>query len=201
MQQEVKSAVAMGVLEAIRTRRTIGRVKQDPVDRGVIESLLEAANWAPSHFNTQPWRFIVMTGKGREQLGEGYAQVAAADREGISETDMQEVREKEMVKAMRAPVVIAAICSPSDDPRALMAEELAAAQAAVQNMLLAAHAHGLGAIWRSGAPMYHPRMHETLALREREELVGLVYIGYPDMTPPEPKRGSVASKTVWVEEV
>lgn len=199
MQQEVKSAVAMGVLEAIRTRRTIGRVKQDPVDRGVIESLLEAANWAPSHFNTQPWRFIVMTGRGREQLGEGYAQVAAADREGICEADMQEVREKEMVKAMRAPVVIAAICSPSDDPRALMAEELAAAQAAVQNMLLAAHAHGLGAIWRSGAPMYHPRMHEALALRDREELVGLVYIGYPDMTPPEPKRGSVAEKTEWLE--
>lgn len=196
----IGKAATMSVMEAIRTRRSIGRVKPDPVDKAVIEQLLEAAAWAPSHHNTQPWKFIVMTGEGRNRLGEGYANVAAALEPGLEGEQLEERRRKERTKAFRAPVVIAAVCSPSDDPRAVPAEELAAAQAAVQNLLLAAHAHGLGAIWRSGEPMFHPRMKETFGLRADEDIVGFIYLGYPDMTPTEPRRVPAAEKTVWLAE-
>lgn len=188
----------MNVEEAIRTRRTIGRVKKEPVDRALIERLLDAATWAPSHHNTQPWSFIVMTGEGRARLGEGYARVSAAAVPGLSGQPLEDRLAKERTKAYRSPVIIAAVCSPSDDPRAVLAEELAAAQAAVQNLLLAAHANGLGAIWRSGDPMYHPLMKETFGLTGEQQFVGFIYIGYPDMTAPDPQRIPAAAKTVWL---
>ncbi|MBD2872704.1 nitroreductase family protein [Paenibacillus arenilitoris] len=189
----------MNVEEAIRTRRSIGRVKQDPIERSAIERLLEAAAWAPSHHNTQPWTFIVMTGEGRAKLGEGYARVAAASMPELSGEELEARLAKERQKAYRAPVVIAAACSPSGDPCAVLAEELAAAHAAVQNLLLAAHASGLGAIWRSGDPMYHPLMQEAFGLSGEQRLVGFIYVGVPDMAAPEPKRVPPAAKTVWVE--
>jgi nitroreductase len=189
----------MNVEDAIRTRRSIGRVKPDPVNRDVIERLIEAASWAPSHYNTQPWTFIVMTGDGRAKLGEGYARVAAASLPDLGGQELEERLAKERLKAFRAPVVIAAVCAPSGDPRAVPAEELAASHAAVQNLLLAAHANGLGAIWRSGEPMYHPLMKETFGLNAEQELVGLIYIGKPDMQAPPARRGPAAAKTVWLE--
>jgi len=183
------------MIEAIKSRRTIGRVKQDPVAKETIETLLEAAKWAPSHHNTQPWRFIVMTGQGRQKLGEGYAKVTAAEN---GELDAERLQ-REIKKAFRSPVVIAAICSPGDDPRAIKAEEMAAAHAAVQNLLLMASTLGLGAIWRSGAPMYHPVMKEHFALREDEELVGFIYLGYPDMEPPAIGRKDIEQFTTWLD--
>lgn len=184
------------LLTVLRERRTIGRVKRDEVvPRELIEQLLEAATWAPSHHNTQPWRFIVMTGEGRNLLGTGYANVYTAN---TGDTNVEN-REKEAKKAFRAPVVIAAICSPSDDPRAVLQEELAATHAAVQNMLLAAHALGLGAIWRSGAPMYHATMHQHFKLRQDEQLVGFIYIGYPELTPQPPNRRKLEEVTQWID--
>lgn len=191
----VSIAQGEAVLKALTERRTVGRVKKDEVPKAVLEQLIEAAGWAPSHYNTQPWKFIVMTGEGRNLLGEGYAKVYTAS---TGDTDAEKL-DKEAKKAFRAPVVIAAVCSPSDDPRAIIEEELAAAHAAVQNMLLAAHALGLGAIWRSGAPMYHQAMHEHFQLSDKEQLVGLVYIGYPELVPAAPSRRTVDESAVWVE--
>ncbi|MDQ0115008.1 nitroreductase family protein [Paenibacillus harenae] len=190
----------MQLEEAIQGRRSIGRVKNDPVPREAIEKLLDAAVWAPNHFNTQPWKFIVMTGEGRSALGNGYAKVAAAQLPELSGEELEERLAKERTKAYRSPVVIAAVCSPSEDPRAVLAEELAAAHCAVQNLLLAAHANGLGAVWRSGDPMYHPAMKEAFDLSEAERLVGLIFIGYPDMTAPAAKRTPASEKTVWLEQ-
>lgn len=190
----------MNIEEAIRTRRTIGRVKKDPVERELLEKIIEAATWAPSHHNTQPWKFIVMTGDGRAKLGEGYARVALASLETGIGNALEDRLAKERAKAYRSPVVIAAVCSPSEDPRATLVEEVAATHAAVQNLLLAAHANGLGAIWRSGDPMYHPLMKDSFGLDAEEQLVGLIYLGYPDMTPPDVKRTPAADKTVWLED-
>ncbi|WP_042167223.1 nitroreductase family protein [Paenibacillus gorillae] len=189
----------MNLEEAIRTRRSIGRLKKDPVDRALIEKILEAATWAPSHFNTQPWKFIVMTGDGRSKLGEGYARVALASLDTGIGAALEERLEKERAKAYRSPVVIAAVCSPSDDPRATLAEEIAASHAAVQNLLLSAHANGLAGVWRSGDQMYHPLMKDTFGLDAEEQLIGLIYLGYADMTPPDGKRTPASEKTVWID--
>jgi nitroreductase len=188
----------MNVIEAIRTRRSIGRVKMDPVDREIVEQLLDAAAWAPNHYMTEPWKFIVMTGDGRQVLGDAYADIAAEQAAGRSEDQLGELRAKSAAKAFRAPVVIAVAVSPAGEGKLPVIEEVAAVHCAVQNLLLAAHELGLGAIWRSGEPMYHPRMLEAFSLPATDQMAGLVYIGYPDMEQPVVNRTPSAAKTVWI---
>jgi nitroreductase len=198
MDEEKK--ISMDLWEAICNRRSIGRVKQDPVDRRQIEILLEAAAWAPSHHATEPWRFFVMTGEGRAVLGQSYADIAAEASQGLNPEQQETIRGKQASKAFRAPVVIAIAVSPSASPHVNRMEEFAAVHSAAQNMLLAAHALGLGAIWRSGEPIYHPRMKQAFGLAESEELVGLIYVGYPDMPQPNGKREPFSTKTVWISD-
>lgn len=191
----------MELFEAIRGRRSIGKFSSEPVPREQIERILEAANWAPSHHATEPWRFTVLTGEGRRLLGKAYADIAAEEAVRTGQSDnLAEFRSKQEAKAYRAPVVIAVAVSPSPDPHVSLSEEFAAAHAAVQNLLLAAHALSLGAIWRSGAPMVHPRMKSAFGLAGAEELVALVYLGVPDREAPAGRRRSVADKTRWVED-
>lgn len=194
----------MDLHEAIRTRRSIGKVKEDEVPKALIEDILEAAIWAPNHFRTEPWRFYVMRGAGRDVLGNAYADIAlekALRSEGadLTDTDRTEIVEKEKRKAKRAPVIIAVSAHKTELSPAPLTEELAATHAAVQNMLLTIHAHGLAAIWRSGDPTYHPKMHEAFKLQDGEQLVGFVYIGYPDREAPEGRRTPFQEKTVWLD--
>ncbi|MCC3375090.1 nitroreductase family protein [Cohnella sp. REN36] len=189
----------MDIFEAIKGRRSIGKVKSDPVPRELVEQIIEAAVWAPNHFHTEPWKFVVMTGEGRRTLGRAYADIAAEGWAADMPADERADRiAREEAKAFRSPVVVAAISAPTGEPRAILAEERAAAHAAVQNLLLAAHALGLGAVWRTGEPAYHPKMQAAFGLEGQEEVVGLVYLGYPDMTPAPAKRVPGTEKTVWL---
>ncbi|MBP1156346.1 MULTISPECIES: nitroreductase [unclassified Paenibacillus] len=189
---------SMRLEEAIQGRRSVGRVKQDPISREQIEEVLEAGNWAPSHHGTEPWRFFVMTGKGRQVLADAYADIVSDKAPQLTKEDLEGLRAKQAAKAFRAPVVIAVVVSPTDAKGVIQIEEFAAVHAAVQNMLLTVHALGLGAIWRSGEPMYHARMKQAFKLTDKEEMVGLLYMGIPDMPQPEGKRRPAADKTVWM---
>ncbi len=189
----------MELMEAIRGRRSVGKVRADAVDQAKIEQLLEAAVWAPNHRRTEPWKFFVMTGDGRRRLGRVMAEIA---REPMGErlTDEERMQlEKEAGKPLRAPVVIAVAAAPSDAPKVIEDEEYFAAAAAVQNMLLAAHALGLGAIWRTGGSVYHPKMNRLFGLGERDRVIGFVYVGYPEGLPPEGRRVPFPEKTVWID--
>lgn len=191
----------MELKEAIRNRRSIGKVKQDPVDKALIEEILEAGTWAPNHCHTEPWRFWVMTGEGRGLLGKGYAEVAVSEADpALTEEELAVLIGAQMKKAFRAPVVIAVAVTPSAQGIVPEIEEYAAAHAAVHNMLLTAHALGLGSIWRTGAPTYHPKMKEVFGLGAKEDLVGFVYLGYPDMATSKAVRTPFEQKTLWVNE-
>jgi nitroreductase len=191
----------MDVIEAIRNRRSIGKMKPDPVGKEKIEQLLDAAVWAPNHKRTEPWRFFVMTGEGRRVLGKAYADIA---RTGLADPYSEAsafLLKKQEEKAYRAPVIIGVAASPSEDPSVIRAEELAAVHASVQNILLTAEAIGLAAIWRTGEPAYHPLMKEAFHLSESDQMVGLVYVGYPDSMVPVGSRTSFQQKTVWLETI
>jgi nitroreductase len=188
----------MELFEAIRTRRSIGKVKPDPVPRECIEKMLEAATWAPNHHRTEPWRFLVLTGEGRKRLGHVMMAVVLEKKEDLSSAEREERLQRELNRAFRAPVVIVVIASPANRPNVLKEEELAACHAAVQNMLLAAHAQGLGAIWRTGKAAYHPAAKQGFELTDQEQIVGYIYVGYPDLDPPAAKRIPYAEKTTWI---
>ena len=190
---------AQPFLDLIRSRRSIGLVKSDPVSRDLIEKILEAGTWAPTHHMTEPWRFIGIAGEARKKMGEVMADILW-ERLPDPETDEAKAQlERERQKALRAPVIIAVAVSPSPKPEIVEIEEIEAGMAAVQNMLLAAHALDIGAMLRTGKPAYHEKMKTFLGLAPRDHIIGFIYVGYPDMPPRKGLRTGWEKKTVWLE--
>ncbi|MCA1717429.1 MAG: nitroreductase, partial [Actinobacteria bacterium] len=159
----------MEVNHAIETRRSIGRVKQDPVPREHVEKVLESAIHAPNHKITEPWRFHVFAGKGRGEFARARAELARlqAEAEGEEEEFAAGRISRERKKAFRAPVVIAVISKGGRDEVETL-ENYAACAAAVQNMQLTAHSLGLATIWRTGPVAYHPYMRDFFGLEEND---------------------------------
>ncbi len=185
----------MDVLEAIHTRQSVGQVRPDPVPRDLIEKILDAAVQAPNHYQVRPWRFVVMTGPGREKLGEAMAQSARLNKPEASAEDLKKV----FCKPLRAPVVIAVAVDKPGLTKAKEMENICAVAAAVQNMLLAAHALGLGAIWRTGPSATDPLIKQFFGWEADQHLIGFVYIGYPQQTLTPPARPSFEDRTAWLE--
>jgi nitroreductase len=190
----------MDVIQAIETRQSMGRVKQDPVPKELVERILESAVHAPNHRLTEPWRFHVFTGKGRGELARVRAEIASlqAEAEGESEEMAAGRISRERKKAFRAPVVIAVISKAGRDEVETL-ENYAACAAAVQNMQLTAHALGLGMMWRTGPIVYHDRMREFFDLKEGDTMVAHLYVGYPDMAERPRRREAAREKTTWHE--
>jgi nitroreductase len=101
-------------------------------------------------------------------------------------------------KAMRAPVIIALAVEPQIGPKVVEMEEITAGASAIQNMLLAAHALGLGAIWRTGDACYSSEVKRFLGLDDSAHLLGFVYLGYPTASSIRAKRSPSAEMTRWV---
>jgi nitroreductase len=189
------------VRQAIKSRRSIGRVKTDPVPRELVEEILESAVHAPNHKITEPWRFHVFTGKGRGELARARAELARilAEAEGEEEELIAGRISRERKKAFRAPVVIVVISKGGRDEVETL-ENYAACAAAVQNMQLTAHALGLAAMWRTGPAAYHPYMRDFFGLEADDRIVAYLYLGYPDTTERSRRRQPASTKTVWHEE-
>ena len=190
----------MELVEAIRSRQSIGRVRQDPVPEEMILEILESAIHAPNHRITEPWRFHVFVGKGRGELARARAETARlqAEAEGEEEEMAAGRISRERKKAFRSPVVIAVISEAGRDEVETL-ENYAACAAAVQNMQLTAHSLGLGAMWRTGHVAYHEHMHEFFGLAEGDHIVAYLHLGYPDMGERPRRRRPVDEKTTWHE--
>lgn len=183
----------MSLLDAITSRRSVGRMLPDSVPRDVVAELLAAAITAPNHHLTGPWRFVVLAGDARRELGEAHARAVARDRPGLPSEGLA----KEAARLERAPVVVAAVALGADDP-VQAREDRDAVAAAIQNLLLAAHARGLGAMWRTGAMVDEPEVRDALGLGLRDAVVGFVYLGYPAGPPPErAPRPGIDEVVVW----
>jgi len=188
----------MDVREAIRTRRSYGKMLPDAPPRAQIERVLEAGVYAPNHHHTQPWRFFIFTGAERERLGA--AQEAAFRRMLADPDDPRHAAAilKERGKPLRSPVVVVAAAEPSPDPKVPIAEEIAATAAAVQNVLLAAHAEGLATVWRTGETGYSDEVRALLGLSERAQVVGIIYLGFPNQDQPPGPRPPRRAVMTWV---
>lgn len=190
----------MDVMEAIRSRRSIGLVKEDPLEKETIAKIIEAGTWAPSHYRTEPWHFFVIEGEARRALGKALVEIAKEEMDDPTTEANQKKAEKVAEKPFRAPVIIAVAIRPSDNPKALKLEEAGAVYAAIQNMLLAAHGLGVAGYWRTGAPTYHPTMKRLFGLTDHEEIAGFLYFGYPKREPHEGKRRPFSEVTTWLTE-
>ena len=172
----------MDVIEALQTRRSIGRVSGDVSD-AELRTLVDVALCAPNHRLTAPWRFTALRGDARARLGSLWAQLAA-ERPVPNGVEREAHLAKEARKPLRAPLLLVVSTRTAED-FVTASEDFAATAAATQNLLLAAHALGLGAIWRTGEMAYRSEINDFLELGVRDRIVGIVYVGRPAMEAPK----------------
>ncbi|REC94489.1 nitroreductase family protein [Kushneria indalinina] len=152
-----------------------------------MEMLYRAALRAPDHGELRPWRFIEYRGRGRETLGEIFARAELEDNPDVSDKTLEKARSK----PLRAPVVIAVIAAVKANHKVPRVEQVISAGCAAHAMLYAAHAQGLGAMWRTGGLAHHRHVRQSMDLGQDHELVGFLYLGHcargdRDLKPLEP---------------
>jgi nitroreductase len=185
----------MDVFEAIYTRHSQGKVKPDPVPLELIEKLLDTAVQAPNHYKVRPWRFVVLMGDGLIKLGN----VMAASQQARFPEYPLEAFDKCRTLPLRAPVVIAVGVDKPGEAKVLEIENVCAAAAATQNLLLAAHAMGLGAKWRTSEWARDPMVKKFLGFEPDQHIIGFVYLGYPEFVAEPAPRPSFEDRTVWMD--
>jgi len=183
--------------QAIMSRRSIGAVTDERPERADIEALLAAAVRAPNHHLTEPWRFIVLAGPARHELGEVMGRRVRSEL--ASDPRLGEKVRFEEGRPLRAPVILTVVYTPSTNPKAVENEDRYSVGAAIQNVLLAAHARGLAGFLRTGPAATDPAVAEHLGLAPGEEVAGFIYLGHPaPEDPPPPKaRTEAAERTTW----
>jgi nitroreductase len=182
----------METYDAIISRRSVPKLTDEVPSRDQIGKLLEAGVRAPTHHLTQPWRFVVLTGAALNEFGTAWK--AGTERTGKDASGIE-------AKALRAPVVIAVIATPHlNHPKVIEMEEHYAVGMAMQNILLAAHDMGLGAMIRTGPAAELDEVRRYLGVGDDELIAGLIYLGYPapgDSERPMTRRAAPAERTEW----
>lgn len=184
-------------LKLIALRRStpvamLGAPGPSPAD---VDYLLALAARAPDHRKLEPWRFLVFEGESRSRLGDIFAAALVQTMTDAPESALAAVR----AAPMRAPVVIAVISSPRDDPKKTPVwEQELSAGAVCQTMLIAANAMGWAACWITEEQAYDPHVLRALGLSPRERIAGFIYLGAAKERPVERQRPDMASKiTRW----
>ena len=180
----------------IRNRRSVfpPQYNGTPIRRETLERILQAANWAPTHKRTEPWRFYVMQGKKKEALGRFL-------QEKYRESDPQpkEFKARKLLNNPLQSGAVIAICMQRDPQERLPEwEEVAATAMAVQNMWLVCTALGIGCYWSSPGLIRH--MDAFLPMSEGERCLGFLYMGYYDGDAPEGTRTPWQEKVTWLED-
>lgn len=191
-------AFAPRLLNALANRRSFALkdITTDPVDRDMIAQLLEAANWAPSHGKTEPWRFVVYRGAARQGLSEAFGAAFRVLNPAQPAGSAGELAQSQRV--WQAPVWIALGMQPSQKMPEW--EDLIAFGSAVQNMHLMASALGLASKWTSGAAVLHPSVASFVGFAPDTKLYGFFYVGHPAIAWPTGQRRPIAEKMRWVDD-
>lgn len=165
----------MGGIELLLGRVSSPMLENPGPSDQQLAIMFQSALRAPDHARLRPWRFLTVSGEARESLGELMANIALEEQPDLSEDALARFRGM----PLRAPMLILAICPVKDHPKVPEIEQKMSLAAAVQSLLLAAHAQGVGAIWRTGALCYNPSLGKGLGLADNEQLMGFIYLGKP----------------------
>lgn len=181
------------IFELIKKRRSVfpPQYIDKPIARGDVEKILEAANWAPTHKKTEPWRFKVLQGESQEKLG-----LFLSLKYLETEPKPKEFKVKKLMENPKKAGAIIAICMQRDPLESLPEwEEIAATAMAVQNMWLCCTEMGIGCYWSS--PGLIKYMDEFFEMNEGEKCLGFFYMGYYEGGISEATRTPIQDKVVW----
>lgn len=188
------------LLNLIARRRSIkpAQFSDQPVPDEIVQQMLEAANWAPTHGMTEPWRFFVYSGDARlrlgQQLADLYDQVTPVERRKPGKA------EKLITSARQSSHLILIAMQRQPSGKIPEIEEIEAVACAVQNLHLAATAFGVGGYWSSGNAICNDQLRDSLGLTSADRVLGLFYVGYPASDWPSGQRTPINEKVVWARE-
>ena len=192
------------LLNLIRSRRSIRRFLDRPVSRADLMRLFEAASWAPSNHNRQPWRFLVIEDRLQiAGLADAVGRALSVKMKSLPESASAYVGEFVhyatffsnapvlLVVLHKQPVSVSApVLVGLKNPDLVSGEPLSVAMA-VQNLLLAAQTLGLGTCVLTGPLLVQDALIEALALPAGHDLTCLVAVGHPAESPPPPQRKTI----------
>jgi nitroreductase len=162
-------------IEALTTRASPRELVEPAPDARTLDRILRAGMRAPDHGRLRPWRFIIVAGAARTALGDVLAAALQRREPGVAEAALA----KERGKPLRAPLIIVVAARLREHRGVPAVEQIIAAGAAAQNILVAAHALGFGGFWRTGAAAYDNAVKRALGLRADDAIVGFLYLGTP----------------------
>jgi len=171
----------LDAIEALTTRASPLALTEPGPDAAALATMLRAAARAPDHGKLKPWRFIVVAGSARNALGEVLADALRKREPALPESAM----DKERGKPLRAPLIVVVAARLREHKSVPAVEQIIAAGAAAQNILVAAHALGFGGFWRTGNAAYDNEVKAGLGLHSTDAIVGFLYLGTP-AAPPAP---------------
>lgn len=168
----------MDALSTLTQRVSVAQLTGPDITSEQLQWLLQAALRAADHGWMRPSRFITVQGDARARLGRVFLE-ATANWQSLPEDKQQKL----LNMPMRAPLVLVAVCTVQSQVKVPELDQLLSTGAAVQNILNAAWALGLGAIWRTGDMAENPQVAKALGLQTNERIVGFVYLGHASVQP------------------
>ena len=172
----------------LRDRRTIDQYIHTPVPDELVLEAIDVATWAPNHYVSEPWRFILPGPETIERIIDLNAAIVA-DRK------TPEHGEHKRVAWGEKPGWLVVTCARNDDTLRER-EDYAACAAAVQNFMLYLWKAGIGSKWTTGAITRDPRFFDIIEADVRAEfVVGMIWFGYPKITPTQSRKDTAAVLT------
>lgn len=163
----------MDFFDVLDTRASALRLTAPGPSPEHLDRLLSAGVRAPDHGRLTPWRFLVLEGDDRLVLGRAMVDAALRKRADAGPAELQ----REHDKVLRAPTIVVVSAAVVDHPKIPPLEQVETVAAGACNMMLAAHALGLGSMWKTGAPADNPGVKAALGLADTEIVVGFMYFG------------------------
>lgn len=183
------------IFDLIKKRRSVfpSQYIDKKIDKDDIQKILEAANWAPTHKKTEPWRFKVIQGKSLKKLG-----IFLNAKYQETEERPKQIKLKKLLENPKKAGAIIAVCMQRDPHDSVPEwEEVAATAMAVQNMWLCCTQLGIGSYWSS--PGLIKYMDEFFEMSEGEKCLGFFYMGYYEGEILEVTRSRIEGKVVWMD--
>jgi len=189
----------MDLFTAIKERRSCRNFLLDQVSEEILEKILEAAIWAPSPLNSQPWEFMVITNK--EMKEKIFSEAERCRKWALEKSGWKWLGPYQINFLQTAPVIIVVIGDPKKTGVDMFMEEggvayQAACAAAIQNIHLAAHSFGLGSLWFT---LFDKKiLREILGIDPAKTPLALICLGKPGTPPTPTSRKDVKEKTTFI---
>ncbi len=185
------------ITDLIKDRRTVypEQFSDRKIHKEQVEHILNNAIWAPTHGNTQPWRFTVFMEESRQDLADILGKLYLEETPADKQNDMKLA--KMITRPIKSSVAIAINMKRDETGRIAEIEEIEAISCAVQNMHLTCTAYGIGGFWATPKVIASSKMNEFLNLGEADKCLGIFYMGYPAEQWPKGQRRPIEYLTEW----